>query len=648
MSKKAVSVILAVCMLFGLCYGTLAEETAPVDKVEISFALGDKVLMINGEAVESECAPYTVGEGVTLVPVRIITEAFGAKVDWEEATQTVTLTYQDVTIQLVIGSGTALVNGNEVELLAPPEINQDRTMVPLRFISENFGADVGWDGSTDRITIVKEASENNGPITNIEEILNHSDKERVGDSYFGWSVQRVPDMQLSYKQSDGFYTVLTSESKHMELFVMIYDLGENSDEISELKQIIKEDSASYTQISMEEKKIGNIPYIHAQYKDKDYYVDDRAYLTDEYVFSVMTYVPADQNAGVFNEAVEVVDTFQFNFDAEITENLSQIGEDGMYLFVDAKMGVLMKLPAGWHSVTDEDIDNEFAFTYIEDKQAVGSGNISVYSISSAGSAEDFANADRNGFLDEFNSEYTTCSDIQTTTIMGLTAYTYTYSFKYEDSVDSTVKRIFLENGDYVYRIGIQLDNGYFEASQFDDILNSFMCVQLDSNEVGKLSPLERSIDEMQTLKNDQGQFWFEIPSFFIVDHNGTASYALDAVSGRDILASMTVISGMPSGATLNIQALAESVISELKNDKNVVSINSKITNVTSGKGIKGVSFTYVEKVSGSRLPYKTTNFIFSYNNEVYMLTVASPITAADSVNEQKIVDHIIETFDFEK
>ncbi|MBQ6555661.1 MAG: copper amine oxidase N-terminal domain-containing protein, partial [Firmicutes bacterium] len=59
-------------------------------------------------------------------------------------------------IKLTIGEETALVNGEENKLLVPAEIKNSRTMVPLRFVSEALGAKVDWDGETKTITITNE------------------------------------------------------------------------------------------------------------------------------------------------------------------------------------------------------------------------------------------------------------------------------------------------------------------------------------------------------------------------------------------------------------------------------------------------------------------------------------------------------------
>ena len=124
------------------------------DVVRIEFCVGDDTLSINGEQIKVE-KPYVVGEGVTLVPLRVITEAFGATVEWTESTQSIDLTYPDVNIHLQIGNPVAEVNSKAETLLAAPELPDSTTMVPLRFISETFGATVSYDEATEKITVVK-------------------------------------------------------------------------------------------------------------------------------------------------------------------------------------------------------------------------------------------------------------------------------------------------------------------------------------------------------------------------------------------------------------------------------------------------------------------------------------------------------------
>ena len=82
----------------------------------------------------------------------------GGTVDWDGTSRKVTVTLGGNTIELWIGKDTARVNGTNVSIDSTngkvvPEIINGRTMLPLRFVTENLGATVGWDQSTQTITI---------------------------------------------------------------------------------------------------------------------------------------------------------------------------------------------------------------------------------------------------------------------------------------------------------------------------------------------------------------------------------------------------------------------------------------------------------------------------------------------------------------
>jgi len=90
----------------------------------------------------------------TLVPLRAIFEALGATVEWEQSTQTVTAVKDDITIILKIGDSFLTKNGERIALDVPAKIVGGRTLVPARAVAESFGADVQWDGTTRTVTIV--------------------------------------------------------------------------------------------------------------------------------------------------------------------------------------------------------------------------------------------------------------------------------------------------------------------------------------------------------------------------------------------------------------------------------------------------------------------------------------------------------------
>ena len=97
--------------------------------------------------------PPVIVEGRTLVPVRGLLSAMGAEVTWDAPAAQVGVVLGDVHIRLTIGAATALVGDAAVPLDVPPRINEGRTLIPLRFVSETLGARVAWDEATQTINI---------------------------------------------------------------------------------------------------------------------------------------------------------------------------------------------------------------------------------------------------------------------------------------------------------------------------------------------------------------------------------------------------------------------------------------------------------------------------------------------------------------
>lgn len=89
----------------------------------------------------------------TLVPVRFVAESLGAEVGWEPKSLTVPIERNEQSIVLTIGENVAKVNGKEVPFDTKAILSGGRTFVPLRFVSEVLGAHVDWDGPTATVLI---------------------------------------------------------------------------------------------------------------------------------------------------------------------------------------------------------------------------------------------------------------------------------------------------------------------------------------------------------------------------------------------------------------------------------------------------------------------------------------------------------------
>lgn len=104
-------------------------------------------LIVNGQALAGSYRPVVI-ENRIFVPLRVVSETLGARVDWDGSTRTVTVQQYGHVIVLVIGQNTATVDGQKVSLAAPARLAGGVTIVPLRFVSEALGADVSWDAKT--------------------------------------------------------------------------------------------------------------------------------------------------------------------------------------------------------------------------------------------------------------------------------------------------------------------------------------------------------------------------------------------------------------------------------------------------------------------------------------------------------------------
>lgn len=121
----------------------LYAGTSVVLVVDEPKALNDNVL-VRIDNDNENVAPYLAEGNRTLVPLRFIAETFGAEVDWDDATKTVTIKADDKEIKMVADELEYTINGESKYLDVPATITQDRTFVPIRMVSENLGKEVFW------------------------------------------------------------------------------------------------------------------------------------------------------------------------------------------------------------------------------------------------------------------------------------------------------------------------------------------------------------------------------------------------------------------------------------------------------------------------------------------------------------------------
>ncbi len=130
---------------------------APVSSnARITMKIGSPYMNVNGAEREIDPGRATVPiikSGRTLIPIRTVIESLGGYLEWDGAKSLVTISCDGTEIRLTINSKRIFVNGIGKDNDVAPEIINDRTYLPLRFLLENLGYKVEWDASTSTITI---------------------------------------------------------------------------------------------------------------------------------------------------------------------------------------------------------------------------------------------------------------------------------------------------------------------------------------------------------------------------------------------------------------------------------------------------------------------------------------------------------------
>ena len=197
--KKITSVVLAAlliaCTVF--TFAAFAEDEGRVITVTL-----------DGNPITFDVPPQLI-EGRTMVPLRMIFEALGAEVSWDDATQTASGVKGDTTVKITINEKVLYKNGQAITLDVPAQLINDRTLVPVRAISESFDVLVDWDDATSTVILATVKAEEKKHVTlnkdafvagNGYNIIN-ADKEKVSEN----SPVTVTDVEGGVQVSHGGY-----------------------------------------------------------------------------------------------------------------------------------------------------------------------------------------------------------------------------------------------------------------------------------------------------------------------------------------------------------------------------------------------------------------------------------------------------------
>lgn len=137
---------------YGWATPSHATEPASFPERVIKLKLDDKAAAVDGVPVTLSSAPLLLN-GITMVPLRFITDSLGVDLQWNPSMRNITMTSSDQRIELTIDKSTASVNGSTVLLDQPPVVRNQATLVPVRFIAETFDRTVTYDPDAGTVTI---------------------------------------------------------------------------------------------------------------------------------------------------------------------------------------------------------------------------------------------------------------------------------------------------------------------------------------------------------------------------------------------------------------------------------------------------------------------------------------------------------------
>lgn len=509
-ATKAI-VILLLFSLFTFQFTALADSSS--DKsINISLTLDDGNITVNGEKLTVE-PPYLTSDNSTLVPLRVITTAFGAVVTWDSATQTVGLKYNNHTISVTIDSKQAIVDGKSIDMTTAPQLHNATTMVPLRFISENFGAKLNFNKDTKQITIVGSGASTDSTQTSLN---TDAGKTKIGDSYYNWSMKYPTGLVKSYqaykgnsvyfKDANGEYdlniSIEPSDVQNLSIDGLLLKLTDNVEGAILSKGTIKDKADPYADVVSK--------------NDDGSYNESRAYFSNGNIFIISMDVLKEIN---FTNPIkhagytELLDSFTLSFNTkDVTiKDLSTI-KDGFRKYTNDDYGFSLNIPADW----DKGIEASSNFSFSSDKITKQNYYIYVSSVAKGETFDSWLKQNQGDFMDTLVEAYRTIGASQSITVGGLPAIEF-ISGENSRGTWVTDDNFFIINGNLKYHIDFEYPKNAPAAdiqAKKDQLIKSFTFTNKINPTLGNIADSHTNKNNKSKIINKNIELSFELPEFW--------------------------------------------------------------------------------------------------------------------------------------
>ncbi|USB32797.1 copper amine oxidase N-terminal domain-containing protein [Paenibacillus sp. YPG26] len=312
---------------------------------ELRIKVGSKNAEINGSA-QTIIQPYQT-HGVTMVPLSIFKKAFGADIKLGDG-NTVKILKGKHSISLTLGSPVIWVDGRKIRSEAAPAMLNNTFMAPLRIIASSIGASVST-GEGGQIVVRLKTEEGAEPADN-EGIDTDTGKTRIGNSYYGWSMQYPSGLIPGNSSDESVATFSDSEGTY---YLEIYarpKMSETADMDTLLDTLLTSASNSgETVLDQQTFEQARNPYARIITMDDDDSIwQERAYYGGGRIYTLYLASRTAKSYKDMQQYDALLDTFEPRFDSsdKSVKDLSTV-TDGMVETYNEDFGLSLQIPVEW-------------------------------------------------------------------------------------------------------------------------------------------------------------------------------------------------------------------------------------------------------------------------------------------------------------
>jgi hypothetical protein len=438
-------------------------------KTEIRLKIGQSLVKINNNAVKAQAAPY-VTNGVTMVPLKIITDAFGAKLEWDNKERSVRITYLNTNIKLSMGKQKAIIDGTEKAILNAPKTVNGITMVPLRVISESFNAIINVDKATKEIVLTI-------PIQDYTKRFGYISNDKIGDSYYRWLVLFPKGSEIIQKQASGTSVLVRNQPNSCYYYIYnIKDVNIKNEQelLGELLSYVQDEKIVYQKIIENHGR----KWACIVLEDQDEISEYRAAIYNGRIYQIHFYTSNKDefmDKSKSKKYKDIIDSYNIGYkNTQVgVRDINEIN-NGIYTYREKDLGWTIDLI----SSVNIDIKKSENNYEIIDENGMDNGitcGVEAYDIGKDETLNSYVNEKINELKSGINDEYLKQPEIQSINVGGIPAFKMSYEIK-AGNVRYVFYDMYLIKGKYKYNVYLFARKDIFTDANiqlYNKILKSF-------------------------------------------------------------------------------------------------------------------------------------------------------------------------------